>query len=145
MKKTTKIAVIVCTLALVLTVTFALAACGGPVTYNYSKTTCDAPVVGSMLAAIFDPMFKGSSITVSDSELVLKAGNEETTMTVKKDGSKYILSGDFADEMRSALSEFGGSETAIDLYGTKSSDGFDIVMEFSISNSAVKLVIAFAK
>ena len=135
-KRIAKISALVCIMALVLTVIFAMTACGESGTkYTYSDTNVDN------LKTMYDAMYKNSSITVSESKIVWKISDVESTMTVKKDGDKYVLSGEYVDQMKTALSagvggiSGAGLSVSFDMYGMETENGFDIVMKTSSTSS----------
>ncbi len=147
-KRIAKISALVCIMALVLTVIFAMTACGESGTkYTYSDTNVE--MTGDLggeggndnLKTMYDAMYKNSSITVSESKIVWKISDVESTMTVKKDGDKYVLSGEYVDQMKTALSagvggiSGAGLSVSFDMYGMETENGFDIVMKTSSTSS----------
>ncbi|MDE6273532.1 MAG: hypothetical protein K2L87_00600 [Clostridiales bacterium] len=142
-KRIAKIVTLFCTLALAMVCVLALVACGGT-TYTYSKT--DVKMTGDNMGVdmsgtmntMYDNMFKGSTLDVSDSEIVWTVSDQKSSMEVKKDGDKYVLSGDYVDQMKQALSaSMGGTGVSVDfdMYGTETDAGFDIVMATTSTSS----------
>ena len=137
-KRIAKISALVCIMALVLTVIFAMTACGESGTkYTYSDTNVE--MTGDLggeggndnLKTMYDAMYK----------IVWKISDVESTMTVKKDGDKYVLSGEYVDQMKTALSagvggiSGAGLSVSFDMYGMETENGFDIVMKTSSTSS----------
>lgn len=120
MKKIAKSIALICAIMTVASVAFAFTACGAEVTYTYAGCEFD---YGS---TAFDTMYKGSTITVSDSKIVWKILDTSEEFTVKRDGEKYICSGEFVDRMAQASSAPAAGVT-FEFYGIKTEDGFDLV------------------
>lgn len=163
-KRIAKLSALICIIALVLTAMLALAACGNAGTnYNYSGTNAEiingnTSSPDASMKTLYDTMYKDSTITVSDSKIVWKISDVESAMTVKKDGDKYILSGEYVEQMKTALSagfSAGGVGVSVsfDMYGIETETGFDIIMNASasvnvgsiITKTGTKLTISFAK
>ena len=102
-------------------------------------------------------MYKNSSIVVSDSKVVWKFSDTESVLSVKKDGTKYVLSGEYAEQMKKALSSglsIGADvQVSFDMYGNEIENGFEIVMSvtstISVSGSnqtyGTKITVNFEK
>lgn len=139
MKKVAKISTLICTLALVLVVMFALSACGAGTTYKYSSVSIDMGGYGSndSLTSVYDTMMKDSTITVSDKEILWTISDAKNTMTVTKDGDKYVLGGEYTEQMKTAFSSMGGAGTVsnYEMYGKDTEGGFDIVMSMTVTIS----------
>lgn len=145
-KRIAKIVTLICTLTLAMVCVLALVACGGT-TYTYSGT--DVKMTGDnmggmdmsgTMSTMYDNLFKGSTITVSDSKVVWKLSDQESSMEVKKDGDKYVLSGDYVDQLEQGISAgLSGSGVAVtydfEMYGTETDAGFDIVIATSSTSS----------
>ena len=165
-KKAVKISVLICALALVFTVMFALSACGEKGTeYKYSATKVeligdlggDEGGIGGNLNTVYETMYKNSSIVVSDSKVVWKFSDTESVLSVKKDGNKYVLSGEYAEQMKkvlsSGLSVGADVQVSFDMYGNEIENGFEIVMSvtytISVSGSnqtyGTKITVNFEK
>lgn len=135
MKKSTKIITIFVMLALVLAVTFALASCGEDKTYTYSGAESDSDYLVSV-STLYDSMYKGSKITVNDKRIIWKIADAKETLSVKRDGEKYLLGGEYLKQMNESL---GGLET--EMYGIETKDGFDLI----ISSLGLKITLHFSK
>ncbi len=135
MKKIAKSIALICAITTVAAVAFAFTACGAEVTYTYAGCEFN---YGS--TEIFDTMYKGSTITVSDSKIVWKISDISEVLTVKKDGEKYICSGEYVDRMAQA-SGATAAGVPFEFYGIKTEDGFDLVQIEDI----VEIVFHFVK
>ena len=139
-KKLAKLITLFCTCALALTVALSVAACAGAgKTYRYQGCSfkSDPDVgMGDSMTAVYDTMYKDSTITVTDSEIVWKMQDQESKMTVQKDGDKYKLSGEAVDQVLSGFSGLGIDSTA-EMYGQTTDAGFDLVITVTVSMSGV--------
>ncbi|MDE6505359.1 MAG: hypothetical protein K2L42_05765 [Clostridia bacterium] len=133
-KQIAKISTLLCMLALVLAVILSLCACESGVTYTYSKANVEMGAgiggTGSM-SAVYDAMYKDSTITVTDSKIVWKISDMESVMSVSKEGEKYMLSGEYVEQMKKTLSQGFANVSSYEFYGIETENGFDIVMSMT--------------
>ena len=157
-KRTAKLVALICTMALALTCIFALVACGGDggkstgkgTKYTFTETNVEMTMNGEAMDSsstagtknMYDTMYKDSTITVSDSKIVWKMSDQESTMSVKKDGEKYKLSGDYVENIKKGLSAMNtpGADVTydFDMYGLKTEGGFQIVIATSTTTAAAQ-------
>lgn len=142
-------------MAIALCLGFTLVACGEDegVKYNYSKATIETggtisgidSVFGSM-ETMYDTMYKGSSIEVSDTKIKWVYTGAEGTFDVSKDGDKYVLSGDMMDTLKTSVSQMGATDITISMAGSETEDGFEIVISesFRMMGSQTSMTIKFA-
>ncbi len=129
----------------------ALAACGESAgtkyTFKETKVTTDLQS-GSTASAItsletmYNTTYKDSTLEVKDGKIVWKIGDMENAMTYTKDGDKYVLAGEYMEQLSSAFSSFGGVGS-ISYYGQKTEDGFAIVMEETFTDNPVMSNVTF--
>lgn len=136
MKKTAKLFALICTLALVITVMFALSACGGNgevKTYKFSKaeSATSGNHSSTDMSSLYDVMYKDSTITVSDKEVAWSVKDTLNIMSVTRDGDKYLLSGDYVEEMKKLFSSMGN--LTYEVYGVETEEGFDIIMQMTMT------------
>ena len=135
----TKLLILICAVALSATCAFALVACDSGEKFTYSGTDVkitesfddifDDDTYANMLKTTYNNMYKGSTITVSDTKLTWTIQDNASVLTVKRDGDKYILAGDFVNQFNQNLA--GGSGIDQLWYGIKTDAGFNIVMEMT--------------
>lgn len=127
MKKSGKILAVICAIALVLILTLALAACGTGTEYKYSGTECDNEMMADTIVSLYDGLYEGSTIRVSDKKIVWKVEDIDQVLTVvKRDGEKYDLNGDYLEKLGDTL------DAGVEYYGLETEDGFDIVLTVSM-------------
>lgn len=125
----------------------ALTACGGSEKYTFSETKIDtsSQEIGSSMSGLvttYNTLYKDTSLEVTDGKIVwtLK-GDDKGEMSYTKDGDKMILSGEFTDAMKEAFKNVSfGMSVEVSAYGIKTTDGFELVVEETISAPQVDTI-----
>lgn len=109
------------------------------ITYNGQDMSQSGQM--SNIKQTYDALYAGSTLSVNQSQIVLETSGVKNVMQVTMNGGKYELSGDYCEQMRNAL--FGSSQPGytvesswFDMYGEKTSAGFNVVMNYGANINA---------
>lgn len=120
----------------------AFVACGGDkgTIYNFKESKCTAtgcyaaPEISgtlSNLEQMYNTTYAGSAIEVKEDKIIWKIGGNACAMTYTMDGDKYMLEGDYIEQLNQGLVSLGTESWAqadAAYYGQKTDDGFAIVL-----------------
>ena len=153
MKHIRKLAVLAIVAVLALTI---LCSCGKAESYKYDSVSVEFPAIfgedagetNKALESMYDTMFKDTTLEIKSKTATLIIDDQRNEMKMKKDGDKYTLSGDYVARMEKMFTgaEFGeGVEVKIDLYLTKTDNGYDYVVEETVMGMAITVKLHYVK
>ena len=101
MKHFRKLAVLATVAVLALTV---LCSCGKAKTYNFDSVSvenaADSEIdMSGMIKSVFEPLYKNSTLEIKSDTATIIIDDQRNEMKMKKDGDKYVLSGDYSTRM----------------------------------------------
>lgn len=141
MKRLQKKAAILLVAVLAIAMVASFAACGEKTRYNYVSLKAEGSYA-DMMGAIFDPMYKGSYILVSENSIEWVIDDVKEKMSCKKDGDRVVLGGDYLERIKKDV--FGGS-VEVEYYGQKNGENYQIIMEEKLGDIVVKITMNFEK
>ena len=146
MKHFRKLAVLATVAVLALTV---LCSCGKAKTYNFDSVSvenaADSEIdMSGMIKSVFEPLYKNSTLEIKSDTATILIDDQRNEMKMKKDGDKYVLSGDYSTRMEEM---FGGADSGvkIQMYLLKTDKGYDYVLEETIMGVSVIVKLHYVK
>lgn len=153
MKKKLTTIIAAAVLALAMTASLALMGCDDPnaVRYDFVEAKAEQIVDGvaadsqitDVTANMLTAVYKDSYIKVGEGSVKLVLKDSDSTLTVKKDGDKDILAGDYVETLKESLttSLSGVTFDKYEMYGTKTDTGYNIVIyaEAEVMGLSMKL------
>ena len=136
-----KVACFAIVLVVIMTLTLSFASCGEKTRYNYVSTTMSEDSIFD-ISSMFDVMYKGSYILVSESSIEWVTDDTSNKMSCKKNGDRVLLGGDYLDRMSN---EMYGGEVDVKYYGQENDDGYTIIVVEKISGYTIEMNINFEK
>lgn len=132
MKHFRKLTVLATVAVLALTV---LCSCGKAKTYKYSDLSVESSSDGvdAMMKPMLESMYKDSTLEIKSDTATLIIDDVKNEMSMKKDGDKYMLSGDYSDRYKEMFGNSGtGMEAEYKMYLLETEKGYDYIIEETI-------------
>ena len=100
--------------------------------------------MSGMIKSVFEPLYKNSTLEIKSDTATIIIDDQRNEMKMKKDGDKYVLSGDYSTRMEEM---FGGADSGvkIQMYLLKTDKGYDYVLEETIMGVSVIVKLHYVK